>query len=249
VAAPITKSASRPTAVQYSSASAPTSHLVDRVLSFGFVVAAVAVAGQTVAHLTNAFFLDYEIRNMDADADGNALSWAASVAIFTAALGAFLFSLFPSVPTRRFVALSAAFVFFSLDEVAAIHEKLASVSVHGLDVATSVGRALWPILYVPLLVFVVISLWRLAATVPDRIRSAILLGLALLAAAVVAEAMSTLWWNEDSRPLIDDLEVAVEEGAELGGWIFVATAFAAILFDCLARAGEPLLPRANGEGL
>jgi hypothetical protein len=212
-------------------------------------VAAIAVAGQTVAHLTNAFFLDYEIRNMDADADGNALSWAASVAIFAAALGAFLFSLFPSVPTRRFVALSAVFVFFSLDEVAAIHENLASVAVRGLDVPSSVGRAGWPILYVPLLVYVVFSLWRLAASAPNRIRSAILLALGLLAFAVVAESIATLWWSEDSRPLLDDLEVAVEEGAELGGWIFVATAFAAILFDCLARAGELLLPRANGEGL
>ena len=240
----LAKSTPRPAAVRDPMSG---SDLVDRVVSLGFVAAAVAVAVQTVAHLTNAFFLDYEIRNMDADADGNALSWATSVAIFTAALGAFLVSLFPWVPTRRFVALGAVFVFFSLDEVAAIHEQLATVSVHRLDLATSVGRVLWPILYLPLLVFVVISLWRLAASAPDRIRRVILLGLALLAAAVVAEAVSTLSSSEDSRPLIDDLEVTAEEGAELGGWIFVATAFAAMLFEGVARAGERLLPRANVE--
>jgi hypothetical protein len=241
----LTKSTPRPAAVRDPMYGAD---LVDRVVSLGFVAAAVAVAVQTVAHLTNAFFLDYEIRNMDADADGNALSWLTSVAIFTAALGAFLLSSFPSVPTRRFIALGTVFVFFSLDEVAAIHEQLATVSVHRLDVATSVGRVLWPILYLPLLVFVVISLWRLAASAPARIRRAILLGLALLAVGVVAEAMSTLSSSEGSRPLIDDLEVAAEEGAELGGWIFVATAFAAMLFEGVARAGERLLPRANGEG-
>jgi hypothetical protein len=239
----LAKTAPRPAAGEHPTY-AYRGYLVDRVVSFGFVTAAVAVAVQTVAHLTNAFFLDYEIRNMDADADGNALSWVTSVAIFTAALGAFILSLLPSVPTRRFVALGAVFVFFSLDEVAAIHEQLATVAVHRLDVATSVGRVLWPIFYLPLLAFVVISLWRLAASARDRIRRVILVGLALLAAAVVAEAMSTLSSSEDSRPLIDDLEVAAEEGAELGGWIFVATAFAAMHFEGFARAGERL-PEAN----
>jgi hypothetical protein len=213
----------------------------------GFVAAVVAVAVQTVAHLTNAFVLDYEIRNMDADADGNALSWASSVAIYTAAVGAFLFSLSASSP-RRFVALGAVFVFFSLDEVAAIHEQVVTVSVRGLDVPTSVGRALWPILYLPLLVFVVITLWRLAASAPDLIRRVFLLGLALLAAAVLAEAMTALWSSEGSRPLVDDLEVAAEEGAELAGWIFVATAFAALHFDRVARAGAGCT-RAKVKGL
>lgn len=238
----------RPGAGQHS-AYASGAYVVDRVLSLGFVAVAVAVAVQTIAHLTNAFFLDYAIRNMDADADGNALSWATSVSIFTAALGAFLVSLFAWVPTRRFVSLGAVFVFFSLDEVAAIHENLGSTTARALDIPTAGGRALWPILYLPLLVFAVISLWRLAASAPDRIRRVILLGLALLACAVVAEAMTTLWSSEGSRPLIDDLEVAAEEGAELAGWILVATAFAAILFDGVARAGERVLPRANVDGL
>jgi hypothetical protein len=209
-----------------------------RIVRVGVASAVIAVTVQTAAHLTNAFFLDYAVRNMDADADGNALSWAASVTLFTAALAAFVLSMLPSVRSRHFIGLGGILAFFSLDEVAAIHEKFASITVHSLDVPLSVGRAVWPVLYLPLLVFVATSLWRLAATSPSRIRSVIVLGLALLVAAVGAEATSALWWREDSRPLADDLEVAAEEGAELAGWILIGTGLVAIVYDRLLRAGE-----------
>ena len=93
-------------------------------------------------------------------------------------------------------------------------------------------------LYLPLLAFVVVSLWRLAANASERIRRALLLGLALLAAAVAAEVLSAVWWSEDSRPLVDDLEIAFEEGAELAGWILIATAVLAIVADRLVRIGK-----------
>lgn len=221
----------------------------DRIVAVGFVLAVVAVAVQTVAHLANAFFFDYGIWNFDADGDGNALTWASSVATFTAALGALLLGLLPRTPRWRMVALAAVLAFLSLDDAVGVHEELTSEVVHGLDVPTSVGRALWPMLYLPLLAFVVISLWRLAADAPQRIRGPILLGLALLAAAVAGETMSSLWWDEESRPLIDDLEVAVEEGAELAAWILIATAFGGIVVNRLLRMGGATSSRAGEEAL
>jgi hypothetical protein len=225
--------------------SVPSSYLTDRIITLGFVLAVLGVVVQTAAHLTNAFFLDYDIRNMDADADGNALAWASSVALFTASLGALFHSLFPSTPTRRLVAMGFVFAFFSVDEVAGIHEKIAYLAVHVIEVPGP-GRVIWPLIYLPLFAFVVLSLWRLSATVPARVRNTIVLGVGLLVAAVFAEAMATLWDSND-RPLVDDLEIAIEEGAELAGWILIATAFAASAVNRLPAAGGHLLQRADVE--
>jgi hypothetical protein len=209
-----------------------------RVVQVGCILAVVAVAVQTVAHFANAFFFDYGVWNFDADGDGNALTWASSVATFTAALGAFLLGVMARTPEWRLVALAAVLAFFSLDDAVGLHEELTSEVVHGLDAPTSVGRVLWPLLYFPVLAFVVISLWRLAAGAHRHIRGPIVVGLALLAAAVAGETMSSLWWEEESRPLIDDVEVAIEEGAELAAWILIATAFGGMVVGRLLRVGR-----------
>jgi hypothetical protein len=218
--------------------SAPSPDLVGRVIAAGFVLALVGVVLQTIGFLANAFLLDYDIWNLDADADGNALAWASSVATFTAALGALLLGLLAPTTSWQMLGMAAALAFFSLDDAVGVHEELASEAVHGLDLPTSVGRAFWPMLYLPLLAFVVVSLWRLAADASERIRRALLLGLALLAAAVAAEVLSAVWWSEDSRPLVDDLEVAFEEGAELAGWILIASAVLGVVVDRVVRIGK-----------
>jgi hypothetical protein len=224
---------------------------VDRVLSGGLLVAAIAVGAQTVAHLTNSLVFDYEHWNADATADGNALSWASSVATFTAALGAVLLGLLPMTRAWRLVALGAVFAFFSLDDVIGIHETLAFVHVFGYDPPNLLSRALWPLLYLPLFAFAIMTLWRLSARVQDRIRRTIWLGLGLFVVAFVAEAIATVWWDEgeDSRFLVDDIEVAIEEGSELGAWIVVSTAFAAIVFERLAPYRERMFPRGSFEGI
>lgn len=230
----------------------PAPDPVERVVSVGFLLAAIAVAVQTVAHLTNAFALDYEIWNMDAAQDGNALSWASSVATFTAALGAFLLALTSSRPLWRFFALAAIFTFFSVDDVIALHEKLAFGVGGDLGFPKLLSRGLWPLLYFPLFAVAALMLWRLSASTQDRIRLAIRLGLALLAVALAAEVVATLWWSDDSsfRPLYDDLEIAVEEGAELAGWILIATGLLALACAALGRlqgGGElPTQPAGGG---
>jgi hypothetical protein len=222
----------------------PAQQPVDRVVSVGLVLALVAVSVQTVAHLTNAFVLDYRSWNMDATADGNALSWASSVATFTAALGAVLLGLLPTKRVWAFVALGGVFAFFSLDDVIGIHETLAFVHVFGYDPPNTLSRALWPLMYLPLFGFAILKLWRLSVHVQDRIRRTIWLALGLFLVAFVAEAIATLWWEEDddSRLLVDDVEVTIEEGSELGAWILVSTAFAAILFERLAPFRERMFP-------
>jgi hypothetical protein len=208
------------------------------VIAAGVVLAVVAVVLQTIGFFANAFFLEYGIWNLDADRDGNALAWASSVATFAAALGALLLGLLAPTGRWQMFGMAAALSFLSLDDAAAIHEKLASRTVQSLDFPAIVGHAFWPLLYLPLLAFVVFSLWRLATNASKNIRRPMLLGIALLAAAVAAEMASSLWRSEDSRPLVDDLEIAFEEGAELAGWILIATAVLGIVVDRLVRIGK-----------
>jgi hypothetical protein len=218
---------------------------IDRVVRAGFFLAIVAVTVQTLGHLTNALVFDYEIWNLDATGDGNALSWASSVSTFVAGVAAFLLALLEPSPNRRFLALAAVFAFWSLDDVVGIHENLVEHS-EGVGVPDLAGRAFWPLVYVPLLAFAVHTLWRVSTRAQERIRNAIRLALALFVVAFVAEAIATLWWSPDgnARSLLDDVEVAVEEGAELAGWILVATGLGALFLDRVGfgrvqAAGEP----------
>jgi hypothetical protein len=217
-----------------------TPRLAERILSVGFALAVIAVVVQTAAHLTNALLLDYGIANMDATIDGNALSWASSVATFAAALGALLLGMIPRSPAWRLLVLAAVLAFFSLDDVVAIHEKLAFGTSGALGLADIVGRAFWPVLYFPLFLYALVSLWQLSLQARERVRHTIWAALALFALAFAGEAFATLWWSADNatRFLGDDLEVALEEGAELGGWIILAAALGAILVSRLALSPE-----------
>jgi hypothetical protein len=222
-----------------------------RVITVGFLLAALAVAVQTFAHLMNAFVFDYGVWNMDASQDGNAFSWASSVATFGAALGALLLGLRTAVPAWRLVLLAVVLAFFSLDDVVAIHEKLAFAD-YGADIPKLIRRAFWPVLYLPLFAFVTWMLWQTAVRAEDRLRRAIQLGVGLLAVALVAEGVATIWWSEDDRerPLVDDLEVAIEEGAELVAWILIAAALFALLCEALPGFHGEIerSPRAGEEG-
>lgn len=224
-----------------------------RLVALGFVLAVVAVVLQTTGHLLNAFVLDYGVWNLDAGQDGNALSWASSAATFGAALGAFLLGIAAATPVWRLVLLAGALAFMSVDDVVAIHEKLAFAN-YGVDIPNVIRRGFWPLLYLPLFAFVGLTLWQISARMQERIRRSIQLGLGLLAFALVAEVVATLWWSDDDtsdRVLMGDLEVAAEEGAELAAWILIATGLLAILCVSLLsfRPRPELSPMAESEKL
>lgn len=226
-----------------------SSLLVDRILNAAFVVAAVAVAAQTLAHLTNAIVFDYDYFQLDADQDGNAVSWASSVATFGVAFCAVLLGLVGADRAWRLFVLACVLCFFSLDDSITIHEEIASAATRMLDVEEKVSRVLWPLFYLPLLAFAATTLWRLSSPARDPIRRAIWLGLTLLAVAVLAELVSVLWSDSDPthRTLADDIEVAVEEGAELAGWIVLAAALAGLLVVHLMRIADTARGRPGAE--
>jgi hypothetical protein len=129
------------------------------LLSAGLALAVAGVVVQTTAHLVQAFVapsLDY----LNADRDGNVFAWASSVAIFGAAFAALV--LYGLRRRRGLLVLALALAFFSLDDIAAIHERLALHAEDLLGLADYSRRAVWVVLFMPLLVIVTALLVSIA---------------------------------------------------------------------------------------
>ena len=198
-------------------------------------LALAAVVLQSAGEVVN-FALDADIDALDADEELNVFAWASSMSTFAAAF--FLFVPAVAVPTldRLRLVAAGALAFFSLDDAVSFHERLAERSVQLLDSEVSLERVVWPVVYLPLLVFVFVILFQMARRHPNVIGSALLVGLALLALAVVGEVTSALY-VEDEDTWGSITEVAVEEGAELAGWILIAGALGARVYaDATGRA-------------
>ncbi len=99
---------------------------------------------------------------------------------------------------------------------------------------------MWIVLYLPLLVLAFAVLAALARDTDARTRRFIHVGLGLLVFAVAAESSSALThsWGYEDGSTYDTFEVAVEEGAELAGWILVAAALAAHMSWALITAAS-----------
>jgi hypothetical protein len=195
-----------------------------RLVSTTWAVAVTAVAIQTGVHIANFAF--WKLDGLDADQEYNAFSWASTMTTFAAAF--FLFIPAAAIALDRMTtAVTAVIAFFSIDDAVGIHERLAERSVEVLNVELSLERVIWPLAFLPALVFVFVMLLRMARTSPDRISFAITSGLLLLGAAVFAEITSAAYLADDRVTWTETLEIAFEEGAELAGWILLAGALAA----------------------
>jgi hypothetical protein len=130
------------------------------------------------------------------------------------------------------LALAAATTFLSFDDAASIHERLARAATRSLDAPVEYGRLLWPALYFPFLTGVAIILLDVARRYPGPVRNAMVGGLAALVAAVVLELSAFVLieisgLTKTAWPLV--CAIAIEEGAEVGGWILIAASLTAVL--------------------
>ena len=183
-------------------------------------IALAAVIVQSAAELAN-FGFDADLDALNADEEFNAFAWASSVSTFAAAFFLFVPAVAAGTLDRVTVLLSGSLAFLSLDDAIGLHERLAEHSVEILDAEVSLQRVVWPLVYLPLLAFVFVILWRMARCgSPTSI--ALKAGLFLLAAAIVAELTSALYVEEGVDTWPAAIEVAFEEGAELAGWILIA---------------------------
>jgi hypothetical protein len=196
-----------------------------RLLRIGVLLAVAAVAFQTAAHLSNEFLLGDRVEGLDADVEGNVFTWASSVATFVLATAAFLHAVVFSARRREFSLLAALGALFSLDDVVQLHERLAlRLGEDVLGLPDYVAVRLWLIFYLPLLLLAGLLLWRAAELVWEPAARALRLGLLLLVASIPVElaGVVTRSLEEDGTTMPEDVRVALEEGLELGGWVFAA---------------------------
>lgn len=227
---------------------APDARLADRILDVALVTALVGVAVQTVVDFVVFWAFDRDVFVLLADSDDSVFAWASIVATFAAALGALLLSFVDDERRRllRFVAAAAAFL--SLDDFVQIHERLGELADEAENEASwEPARLLWPVIFFPLLGVLFLALWRLAERLARRAGRFVLVGLALLAAAVVLELASAgiLRAGYDRGTTLYELEVVAEEGAELAGWILLAGALLAS-FALAVRRDEATMRREGG---
>ena len=210
----------------------PQQAVADRLRSVGiaFAVLLVAVGVQTLAHLANALLFDSQFEPLDAGVEGNIFTWASSVAIFGAALIASVHALVSRERRGSFLLLAGIFAFFSMDEVVQVHEVIGWDFATGLGLPEYLGGRLFVILYAPVFAVTLVLLWRTARASAGWPHKAIMLGLILLITAIAAEGLGeVLQFATDgsfASSRAHELEIAIEEGAELGGWIMIATGLA-----------------------
>lgn len=195
---------------------------VRRLLAVTLGLAAFVLLAQTALHLVNGLLLESEYNNFNADAEGNAWAWASSVAQFTAGVGALL--AFLCDRRRSFAVLAFVLAYFSVDDSIRIHETAIVRLDRALGIASDYERYMFAAVYFPVFVLTALMLLQAARRAPRRAGIFVLLGVSLLVFAVACEVVGTKWAPEgDAQPTTPYvIEVALEEGAELLGWILIA---------------------------
>ena len=129
----------------------------------------------------------------------------------------------PAVSRRFLSFVGWIFVFFSLDEVASIHERITNVALElGFGVLNPVGKhGAWATVYLAIGLGIVVACRRpllaLARGYPRECRTIALGTFVLLIGVVALELSSWLFFRYESRRLFYKLEVAAEEGFEMLG--------------------------------
>ncbi|HEY7707481.1 MAG TPA: hypothetical protein VH968_09965 [Gaiellaceae bacterium] len=203
--------------------------LVDRVITVGIALAVAAAAWIFVSQFAYVFVFDGDAGPLNADAENNAFSWAGSVVTFTGAFVAFLLANVLQEQRGRFLVLAGTLALFSLDDTLQLHEDGGTRVANELGLGDSWVHGLWPALFFPLLVFAFLLLWRVAEGLSERAGLVLRVGLGLLVLGVAAEALASLWYSagETAETFVGALQIAIEEGAELAGWVLIVAGLTA----------------------
>jgi hypothetical protein len=194
---------------------------VETIVAVGVGVALVSVAAQSLLYLVGHFVIGTRLLHQHAAT--YFATYGGALAVALAFVGAVALAL---AGERRAMTLAPILAFFAVDEAFEVHEAI------GRGVVSVIGAAspdtVWPVLYAPLLAFAAVLILRSIGGGPPVARRLGGLGLAALGLALVAQVVWVLVRGEgyhgSDRHLV---ELSVEEGLELLGWLVIATALAA----------------------
>lgn len=194
-----------------------------RVYRTALLMAAVAVAAQSVLHYGTVVLLGGRIDRLNAGLEMSVWSWTGTVALWTASLGALSLAALTARRRRSLLLLAAGIAFLSLDDAVSIHERVGGL-LTAIGPLEETSRMTWPVLYAPLMLGLATLLWRCAGALPRLLGAAVHLALVGLGAAIVLEFVSPLIgaagsWKGDA---FYELEVVLEEGLELLSWTVIA---------------------------
>jgi hypothetical protein len=213
------------------------------LLRVGLAIAAITVTAQAVAHVIGVQLLDDRYLHLNADDELGLPAWVSSSATFAAAFAAFLLALMQARIDASLLVLAGLLAFFSLDDAIAVHERLGERVADTLGYGETAQRLIWLILFLPLFAVAGLLLLRSARRLPTQLAGLMYLGLGLLLLALTTELVSSAAYEladveRGSWP--DTVEVVLEESAELGGWILIATALLAAVSLGAREDREPL---------
>lgn len=198
-----------------------------RIVLIGVLLTATAVLLQVAVHLINLLAFDFRFDLLNADRENTVFSWASSAFTFAAAGFSALLAGFRPRHAWLLLLLAAALAFLSLDDAIQIHERVSELRTE-LGPIQHFSRTFWPLAYLPLLGSVFVTLAVLARGMRREAGRLVLAGLALLAIAIVLEMASPVLFELgfDHGDLGYELEAAIEEGLELGGWMLITLGLA-----------------------
>ena len=152
--------------------------------------------------------------------------------MFSTGLVALLLSFVEPSRRLRLLVLGGAVIFLSFDEYLMVHERLGLEVTGALDLSDKYLRVAWPAIYLPLLATVAALVFQLAQKSRDPARRLLVVGLVTLAGAVgleIAGLALDLITRLPERGYLYTAQIALEEAAELAGWILLTTGLAVLL--------------------
>ena len=192
------------------------------MLSIGVGIAVAGVALQTIT--THLAVFRSTIGLFNADDEGSLWNWAGAGATLAAAVALLVLIALRPVGAVPFRALAAIATYMSLDDAIGLHERAVHKHVHSLGPIQKGARVIWPVFYLPLLAAAFVLIWTLGAVIPRPSGRLLRIGLFMLVAAVAAEEIAAVIVQEGQGHLSIpyNLEVVIEEGLELAGWMIIA---------------------------
>jgi hypothetical protein len=183
------------------------------------------------------------VGNLPDGRESQVFTWMSDSPTFAAGFVALIIALGMRESRRLFGALAIALFYYSFDDQAQVHERVAR-AVGNLGLPPDVANARDFFLLAPIAAFTFVLLWKASKQVPEPAAGGLRLGLWMLVASVFVDEgikIPTKHLAKHGVTAPERIRNAVEEGLELVALMLIATALACALcyaLDSLRSLGD-----------